>query len=66
MYVKKCDLFLIFRYVLMLISGKQTLYDTFLYMFMISLPHIYMLISYDSLIVVIKLLGPVAINSLFC
>ena len=62
MYVKNCDLFVIFRYVWMLISGEQTIYDTFLYMFMISLPHIYMRISYDSLIVAIRLLGTVVVT----
>jgi hypothetical protein len=46
----------------MLIIGEQTKYDTFLYMFMISLPPIYMLISHDSLIVAIRLLGTVAIT----
>lgn len=61
-YVKKCGLFLIFRYVSMLISGEQTTYDTFLYMFTISLLHIYMLISHDSLIVAIRFLGTFAIT----
>jgi hypothetical protein len=46
----------------MIISGEQTIYDTCLYMFMISLPHIYMLISHDSLIVAIRLLWTVAIT----
>ena len=46
----------------MLISGEQTIYDTFLYMFMIFLPHIYMPISHASSIVAIRILGTVAIT----
>ena len=61
MYVKKCGLFVIFRYNSMLISGENSIYGTFLYIFMVSLPHIYMLISHDYLIVAIRLLGTVAI-----
>jgi hypothetical protein len=54
---------LIFRYVSVLISGEQTIHDTFLYTFMISLPHIYTLIFLVSLTVVITFLGTVTTQS---
>jgi hypothetical protein len=59
---KKCDLFVIFRYVSILITDEKAIYDTFLYMFLISSPHNYMIISHDSLIFASNLLGIVAIT----